>query len=250
MKKKLKMTLIGLAILMLSMIIDEVVTTIVVAQVKAANPGIQELTGSALIEATKYNMIFSFGIKALILIPIMYTAFKSEYVEKFKKFYDPKYVRHFLLRTVMYVALIYVLLIVCQNITLNVFPEYVQTNSVNQDLVNQVSQIMSPYLVIAIVVFIGPFLEEFLYRYIMIDKVLGFLNPALAGLVSIVLFAAVHALAEIISGNTALTIVVILQYLPMSTVFVISYVKEKNIYMSITLHVIMNAIATYGILGG
>ncbi|GAC1451279.1 MAG: hypothetical protein PVSMB10_06720 [Pseudarthrobacter sp.] len=104
-----------------------------------------------------------------------------------------------------------------------------------QDLMLQVPA----WLMVPVVVIVGPFVEEYIFRHLLIGKLSRRLNIWLCCALSAVLFAALH-----IVGQEAITLPALLPYLAMGATLVFVYVwTGKNLMFSYFVHAAKNLLA-------
>lgn len=105
----------------------------------------------------------------------------------------------------------------------------------NQIQVQNITKNLSIPILFITLAIIYPFLEEIIFRHILIGK-LGHIIPiSLAGIISCALFAGMHA------GNNLLALAA---YLPLSIALTIAYFLTKGrVIGSYTLHIIQNTLA-------
>ncbi|PTT66926.1 CPBP family intramembrane glutamic endopeptidase [Arthrobacter sp. HMWF013] len=114
----------------------------------------------------------------------------------------------------------------------------VQTSE-NQAGLQALMQQVPAWLMVPVLVVIGPFVEEYIFRHLLIGKLSRRLNIWLCCVLSVVLFAAIH-----IAGQEAITLQALLPYLAMGTTLVFVYVwTGKNLMFSYFVHAAKNLLA-------
>jgi membrane protease YdiL (CAAX protease family) len=112
-------------------------------------------------------------------------------------------------------------------------------NSANQANVQALLQQVPPWLIVPLLVVVGPFVEEYIFRHLLIGKLSRRVNIWVCCAVSTVLFAALH-----IVGQEALTLPVLMPYLAMGATLVFVYVwTGKNLMFSYFVHAAKNLLA-------
>ncbi|WAP52407.1 lysostaphin resistance A-like protein [Arthrobacter sp. ATA002] len=118
--------------------------------------------------------------------------------------------------------------------------------AVNQEAVEGLVVSLPPLLIIPLLVVIAPFVEEYIFRHLLIGKLSKHLNIWICCLISIVLFAGIH-----LAGKEALALPVLLPYLVMGAVLVGIYVwAGNNFILAYAVHAAKNLLAvllTYAI---
>jgi uncharacterized protein len=112
-------------------------------------------------------------------------------------------------------------------------------SSVNQAGIQALMQQVPAWLMIPLLVIVGPFVEEFIFRHLLIGKLSRRVNIWVCCIVSTVLFAALH-----IVGQEALTLNVLMPYLAMGATLVFVYVwTGKNLMFAYLVHASKNLMA-------
>ncbi|UZX04414.1 CPBP family intramembrane metalloprotease [Arthrobacter sp. CDRTa11] len=110
--------------------------------------------------------------------------------------------------------------------------------SQNQAGLQALMQRIPAWLTAPVLVVIGPFVEEYLFRHLLIGKLSRRVNIWLCCILSTVLFAALHVVRE------GITFTVLLPYLAMGATFVLVYVwTGKNLMFSYLVHAAKNLLA-------
>ena len=111
--------------------------------------------------------------------------------------------------------------------------------AVNQEAVQGLVVSLPPLLIIPLLVIIAPFVEEYIFRHLLIGKLSRHLNIWACCLISVLLFAGIH-----LAGKEALTLPVLMPYLVMGAVLVGLYVWAGNNFMlSYAVHAAKNLLA-------
>ncbi|RAX44462.1 CPBP family intramembrane metalloprotease [Arthrobacter sp. AQ5-06] len=114
----------------------------------------------------------------------------------------------------------------------------VQT-SANQAGLQALMQQVPAWLIAPVLVVVGPFVEEYIFRHLLIGKLSRRLNIWLCCALSVVLFAGIH-----IAGQEAITLNALLPYLAMGATLVFVYVwTGKNLMFSYFVHAAKNLLA-------
>jgi hypothetical protein len=111
--------------------------------------------------------------------------------------------------------------------------------SENQAGLQTLMQQVPAWLMVPLLVVVGPFVEEFIFRHLLIGKLSRRINVWVCCVLSVVLFAALH-----IVGQEALTLTVLLPYLAMGATLVFVYVwTGRNLMFSYFVHAAKNLLA-------
>ncbi|MBE4718917.1 CPBP family intramembrane glutamic endopeptidase [Pseudarthrobacter sp. AB1] len=111
--------------------------------------------------------------------------------------------------------------------------------SANQAGLQALMQQVPAWLMVPVLVVVGPFVEEYIFRHLLIGKLSRRLNIWLCCALSVVLFAGIH-----IAGQEAITLSALLPYLAMGATLVFVYVwTGKNVMFSYFVHAAKNLLA-------
>lgn len=111
--------------------------------------------------------------------------------------------------------------------------------SENQAGLQSLMQQVPAWLMVPLLVVVGPFVEEYIFRHLLIGKLGRRLNIWICCALSVILFAALHVV-----GREALTLAVLLPYLAMGATLVFAYVwTGKNLMFSYFVHAAKNLLA-------
>ncbi|NUT72722.1 CPBP family intramembrane glutamic endopeptidase [Pseudarthrobacter sp. C4D7] len=111
--------------------------------------------------------------------------------------------------------------------------------SVNQAGLQALMQQVPAWLMVPLLVVVGPFVEEYIFRHLLIGKLSRRVNVWICCALSVALFAALH-----IVGQEALTLTALLPYLAMGATLVFVYMwTGKNVMFSYFVHAAKNLLA-------
>jgi membrane protease YdiL (CAAX protease family) len=111
--------------------------------------------------------------------------------------------------------------------------------TVNQQGLEALMKSVPAWLMIPVVVLLGPFVEEYIFRHLLIGKLSRHVNVWLCCALSALLFAAVHVL-----GKEGLTLPALLPYLAMGVTLVGAYLLSgRNLMFSYLVHAGKNLLA-------
>lgn len=114
----------------------------------------------------------------------------------------------------------------------------VQT-SANQEGLQDLVQQVPAWLMIPLLVIVGPFVEEYIFRHLLIGKLSRRVNVWICSALSVVLFAAMH-----IVGQEDLSLPALLPYLAMGATLVLVYLwTGRNVMFSYFVHAAKNLLA-------
>lgn len=111
--------------------------------------------------------------------------------------------------------------------------------SANQEGLQELMQQVPAWLIVPLLVVVGPFVEEYIFRHLLIGKLSRRLNIWICCALSVMLFAGIH-----IAGQEAITLTALMPYLAMGATLVFVYVwTGKNLMFSYFVHAAKNLLA-------
>ncbi|MDQ0663077.1 membrane protease YdiL (CAAX protease family) [Arthrobacter ulcerisalmonis] len=111
--------------------------------------------------------------------------------------------------------------------------------SANQAGLQALMQQVPAWLMVPLLVVVGPFVEEYIFRHLLIGKLSRRINIWICCALSVVLFAALH-----IVGQEAITFTALLPYLAMGATLVFVYVwTGRNVMFAYFVHAAKNLLA-------
>jgi uncharacterized protein len=111
--------------------------------------------------------------------------------------------------------------------------------SQNQAGLQELAQQIPAWLMVPLLVIVGPFVEEYIFRHLLIGKLSRRVNIWICCALSVVLFAALH-----IVGQEAVTFAALLPYLAMGATLVFVYVwTGRNLMFAYFVHAAKNLLA-------
>lgn len=111
--------------------------------------------------------------------------------------------------------------------------------SANQEGLQELMQQVPAWLMVPLLVVVGPFVEEYIFRHLLIGKLSRRLNVWICCTLSVILFAGIH-----IAGQEAITLTALMPYLAMGATLVFVYVwTGKNLMFSYFVHAAKNLLA-------
>ncbi|WP_235780802.1 CPBP family intramembrane glutamic endopeptidase [Sinomonas notoginsengisoli] len=111
--------------------------------------------------------------------------------------------------------------------------------SVNQSGLEDMTAHVPWWLTAPLLVLVGPFVEEYIFRHLMIGKLSQYLNRWACYAASVVLFASLH-----IAGREAITVQALAPYLGLGFVLVFAYAwTANNLMFSYSLHALKNLLS-------
>lgn len=172
------------------------------------------------------------------LILILSIIYRKQIIKKIKVV--RKNPKHFLYQLLKYIGGLLILTAFVYYINITFFSEYQSTIGENQSVINQVV-LYNPNIYIFVVVFLfAPLIEEYIFRYGLINKLLKNWKPGLQVVVSALIFSLIHLNIEQFIASPMYFFHLLLLYLPMSIIYGYVYVKEKNILFPLIIHILNN----------
>ncbi len=181
-----------------------------------------------------YKMMFSVYLVETIIIIIL---FRTKLTVKLKQLIVN--LKQYLLTIAKYVGVMVSLIIAVYVILFISGVDLLEVGD-NQRMINIVLLNNPNIYIFATVILLAPIIEEFIFRYGLINHLLKNINQYLQILIGAIVFTFIHIGIEQLLISPITAIQLILMYLPMSLVYNYIYVKQKNIVYPLTLHIINN----------
>lgn len=181
-----------------------------------------------------YKMMFSVYLFEAVVIAII---FRKKLSNKLKQIIN-NFKSH-ILKICTYVAVMVVLIIAVYAILLITGTDITVVGD-NQGMINIVLLNNPNLFIFMTVIVLAPIIEEFIFRYGLINHLLKNINPYLQIIIGSLIFTFIHiGLGQLLTSPVT-AIHLILMYLPMSVIYNYVYIKEKNILYPLGLHMINN----------
>lgn len=180
-----------------------------------------------------FMVMFALEVASIVLIIAIY---KKRVLIKIKEAFKP--FLKFVYKIIIYSVILSVSGIIFSIIDTALFPNLASQVGDNQEVIELALKKATPTMILSICI-TAPIVEEFVFRYGIIKKLLYGVNKYIAALIAALIFSFVHigfSQASDISMFTHL----MLGYLGQALVFSYVFVREDNLVYSITLHVINN----------
>ncbi|WOO89346.1 type II CAAX endopeptidase family protein [Mollicutes bacterium LVI A0078] len=181
-----------------------------------------------------YKMMFAVYLFEAVMIAIIFRKKLSNKVKQFKTNFKSHILKIGSYVTVMIGLIIFVYIILFLTGT------DITAVGDNQSMINTVLLNNPNVYILLTVIILAPIIEEFIFRYGLINHLLNKFNPYVQIIIGSLIFTFIHiGLSQLLlSPITALHL--ILMYLPMSVIYNYVYIREKNIIYPLALHMINN----------
>lgn len=247
-------------ILILSSVIGSYIGFFSIVNIYSAATSMSQ-TDLQTIFATRYTLGVAL-IEILVYFTAIYTYYRKEYYAQFKYFI--KNIVSSIFKILVYFILAVVLTLIFTsfgNLLTNLVGGNTAQTTANQENINNILSIdpgnISFLLTICL---IGPIVEEYIFRFLLIEKILipiflffkarkndgkKFVHIRSFAKWSIVLIAAfTFALAHALSADSILNVLLdLFPYLGVSITLAYVYIRERNIYLTISIHMLNNIIS-------
>ncbi|WOO87553.1 CPBP family intramembrane glutamic endopeptidase [Mollicutes bacterium LVI A0039] len=110
----------------------------------------------------------------------------------------------------------------------------------NQSMINQVLLSDEKLYVIIVVCFLAPVVEEYIFRYGLINNLFKHRSKVIQVVLPALVFAYIHIGFTQLTESFEVAINLLVLYIPMAAVYCFVYVKEKNIAYPLILHILNN----------
>lgn len=153
----------------------------------------------------------------------------------------------FIGKCLAYYALMYILLIVFNMLDYLLYPDLFDVVGDNQDYIETALQSVGILMFLSITI-TGPIVEEFYFRYVVIDKILIFFPKYIAAIFASLFFAFIHiGFAQAFAAPDQV-LHLMFGYLPVAIALGFIYVREKNMTYNIIIHMLNNLLAVVSII--
>lgn len=182
------------------------------------------------------DMFIGMATAESLMIIVLLIIYNRVAVRKFKQAFIP--FGHFLFKIIGYYALLWTATIAFSMVDSLLFPNYLNEAGSNQDIIEQA--LANPALAMIISICItAPIIEEYVFRYGIINKLLYGVNKYVAAVIAAFIFAFAHIGFSQMS-DPLLFMHLMLGYIGQALVFGFIYVREDNIFYPIIIHIINN----------
>ncbi len=191
-----------------------------------------------------YYIILNTLIEFFIVFNIYFLFYKELLNKQFKDFFKSKY------KLYNYILLFYIisfLLNIIFSVLANLIP-LTDTTPANQETIEFIMNSLNfKYFYIFNLVLLGPLIEEFFFRYMLIEEIFYKIisnNKKIKKIVIIIMASCTFALFHAISAQSFIYFIRdILLYIGTSLALSAAYVKSNNIFVGYFVHVLNNLIA-------
>lgn len=116
--------------------------------------------------------------------------------------------------------------------------------SANQAGIEAMLQAVPFWAALLVLGLLGPLVEEYIFRHLLIGKLSRHLNIWFCAVISIVPFAFIHISAELFSGDLLAVLTTVVPYLTMSVVFTLAYIfSGRSLLFVWLIHAFNNCMA-------
>lgn len=214
----------------------QTVASIIFVLLLSTNPELINITGLDTAGPALQNMFTGMVISESVFIIILILVYNKKIWFKLKTALKP--FLKFFVKMIGYYALLWTATVIFSILDAALFPQYLNEAGSNQDLIEAALATPSAAMIISICI-TAPIVEEFVFRYGVIKKLLYGMPKYLAAFVAALIFAFAHiGFSQMTDLN--LFAHLMFGYMGQALVFGIIYVREDNIFYPITLHIINN----------
>lgn len=180
-----------------------------------------------------FMVMFAFEVASILLIIAIY---KKRVLTKIKEAFKPFF--KFAYKIIIYSVILSVTGIIFSLIDTALFPDLASQVGDNQEVIELALKKATPTMILSICI-TAPIVEEFVFRYGIIKKLLFGLNKYIAALIAALIFSFVH-IGFSQASDLSMFAHLMLGYLGQALVFSYVFVREDNLVYSIALHVMNN----------
>lgn len=151
-------------------------------------------------------------------------------------------------RVLVYLVITYAFAMLVGLIDILVFPQYVETAGENQDFIVSALSNGAFFPTALTICFLAPIVEEYVFRYGVMSKILVGFPKVLKVIFSALVFSFIHIGFTQIDGSISMFIHLMLSYIPLALALSIVYARENRIIYPISIHILLNIISTVAIM--
>lgn len=185
-------------------------------------------------------LLEAFGLTAIFFVLVLIYKYRRQIkaaIIRIKN--EPK---QFFKKFLIYLTITWVLIIAFDFVDKTLFLEYRNDLGENEQVLNQALTSNPSFILITAIAIWLPIVEEYVFRYGLISKLLGRLNRNLAALIVTVIFTFAHiGVSQVLSNDVGYTIHLVLLYLPGSIVLNFIYARENDLTIPLIIHIINNS---------
>lgn len=185
--------------------------------------------------ALKYIFAGSFAAEA-ILITILLIFYRKQIASKLKETFRD---RKFFTKLIGYFALLWITTSIFGMLDMTLFPQYANDAGDNQQLIEKALENPSIWMLLSICVS-APLIEEYVFRYGFIKKLLYGMNKYVAAVVAALIFSFAHIGVSQVT-DLPYFLHLMFGYMGQALVFGFVYVREDNLVYPMLVHFINNA---------
>ena len=116
--------------------------------------------------------------------------------------------------------------------------------SQNQEAIEAMLQAIPLLAAVAVIGVLGPFVEEYFFRHLLVGKLSNYINIWICGAISVVAFPLIHFIPALMGMADDLSFVAIVPYLTMGIIITIGYVVTgRNLFYAWLLHAFNNVMS-------
>lgn len=116
--------------------------------------------------------------------------------------------------------------------------------SENQEAIDAMLQAIPLLAAVAVIGILGPYVEEYFFRHLLIGKLSKYINVWICGAISVVAFPLIHFIPALLGMADDLSFVAIVPYLTMGIIITVGYiVTGRNLFYAWLLHAFNNVMS-------
>ncbi len=202
-----------------------------------------EADGSVISEALAEARMMEFlSVFEFIFIILLVRRYRVSIVSTIKDARENY--KHFFKMLGIYLVFYYSFLWLASFIDGQFFAQFAESIGENQATLEGAMDAKPSIFVIASICVLGPIIEEYVFRYAIMNKLLAGTNRYVAAVIATIIFAFVHiGFAQMFSLEIGHTIHLYLMYLPVSIVLSFIYAREDNLLYPVIFHIFSNSLS-------
>lgn len=193
-------------------------------------------------EALAPLIMISVALFQGIFFIVIVRRYRDKIISTFKDVFSNKLV--LIKKMFLYAVLYIVFMQVFSMIDGTFFAQYAEEIGENQEYINNVLEEGISWSMVASIVFFAPIIEEYVFRYGVMSKLLAGMNKYAAAVVSAFFFAFIHiGVIQMFNISIGHTIHLMLGYIPVSLALSLMYAREENLFYPILIHFANNLLS-------
>ncbi len=193
--------------------------------------------GSNITAIALKDMFTGMVIAETIFIGILIAIYNTRIIKSVKSTFESSI--GFILKLIGYYALLWAATIVFSLVDTTLFPNLIEEAGANQDVIEQALTLTPSAGMLISICITAPIVEEFVFRYGIISKLLYGVNKYVAAVIAALIFSFAHVGFDQMTSVPLFTHLMI-GYMGQALVFSFIYAREESLVYPILIHILNN----------